>query len=57
MRLVEAHLRGALHLPVFHAADVMPLLGGGDREYAVAAKLLDAGRVFFPAGFEERPGD
>lgn len=34
--------------PLFHAADVVPMLAGGDLEYEVASTLLDAGRVFYP---------
>ncbi|MEV0247519.1 hypothetical protein AB0H76_13080 [Nocardia sp. NPDC050712] len=49
VQLVEAHQRGALHLPIFHAEDVLPLLDGHDREIAAAAVLLEANRVFYPA--------
>ncbi|MGW4244026.1 hypothetical protein [Nocardia sp. NPDC004722] len=52
VRLVEAHTRGSLHLPMFHADDVLPLLEGTDREYAAAALLLDKGKVFYPLGTE-----
>ncbi|WP_194818818.1 hypothetical protein [Nocardia sp. XZ_19_385] len=48
--LVEAHQRGALHLPIFHAEDVLPLLDGDDREIAAAAVLLEAQRLFYPGG-------
>lgn len=50
VRLVEAHGRGVTHLPICHAADVLPLLQGGDREFAAASTLLDGGRVFYPEG-------
>ncbi|UGT41087.1 hypothetical protein LTV02_34900 [Nocardia yamanashiensis] len=48
VRLVEAHQHGSLHLPVFHADDVLPLLDGSDREIAAAAVLLAENRVFYP---------
>ncbi|MEU8901158.1 hypothetical protein AB0C65_35195 [Nocardia sp. NPDC048505] len=46
--LIEAHQRGALHLPIFHAGDVLPLLDGDEREIAAAAVILAADRVFYP---------
>ena len=52
VRLVEAHQRGSTHLPFCHIDDVQPLLHGDDREYAAAATLLDAGKVFYPPGRE-----
>lgn len=36
--------------PIFRAADVLPLLAGGDREYAAASTLLDVNRVHYPEG-------
>lgn len=54
VRLVEAHHRGsARSLPMCHAADVLPLLEGDDRQYAAAAQLLDAGKVFYPNANEQ----
>ena len=50
VRLVEAHQRGNLHLPICHVADVEPLLAGNDREFAAAKVLIDGGRVFDPEG-------
>ncbi|WP_148310138.1 hypothetical protein [Nocardia otitidiscaviarum] len=50
VQLVEAHQHGSLHLPMFHADDVLPLLDGGDREIAAASVLLEANRVFYPEG-------
>lgn len=52
VRLVEAHFRGSAHLPMCHADDVLPLLRGDDREYRAAAALLEAGKVFYPLGYE-----
>ncbi|MEU6583959.1 hypothetical protein [Nocardia sp. NPDC046763] len=52
VRLVEAHKRGNLHLPMFHADDVLPLLDGDEREIAAAAVLLDANRVFYPESLD-----
>lgn len=50
VRLVEAHQRGNLHLPICHVDDVEPMLLGGDREYGAAQTLIDGGRVFDPEG-------
>lgn len=52
VRLVEAFQRNWPHLkpPICHADDVLPLLQGGDREFAAASTLLDADRVFYPNG-------
>ncbi|MGX1806277.1 hypothetical protein ACWIGI_11225 [Nocardia sp. NPDC055321] len=53
VQLVEAFNRGPSRvLPMCHALDVLPLLQGDDREYAVATQLLNAGRVFYPIGME-----
>lgn len=48
VQLVGAYQRNFQHLPMLHAADVLPLLHGDDREFAAASALLDAGRVFHP---------
>lgn len=51
VRLVEAHQRGNLHLPICHVDDVKPLLhSSDDREFAAAKALIDGGRVFDPEG-------
>lgn len=50
VQLVEAHQHGSSHLPMFHAADVLPLLDGSEREIAAATALLEANRVFYPEG-------
>ncbi|WP_280413169.1 hypothetical protein [Nocardia asiatica] len=50
VRLVEAYQRNYNHLPLLHADDVLPLLLGGDREFAAAETLLNADRVYYPEG-------
>jgi hypothetical protein len=50
VRLVEAYGRRNQRLPMLHADDVLPLLHGGDREFAAASALLEAERVFYPEG-------
>lgn len=40
-------------LPMFHAADVLPLLEADDRAFAAASTLLDAERVYYPEGTPE----
>lgn len=37
-------------LPLFHAADVLPLLAADDLAFAAASALLDAERVYYPEG-------
>jgi len=48
VRLVDTFTRRGWKLPMCHAADVMPMFDHGtERERAAAAKLIDAGRVFY----------
>ncbi|MBF6350339.1 hypothetical protein IU448_15130 [Nocardia flavorosea] len=52
--IVGAYERQFPHLkpPLFHADDVLPMLAGNDKEFQTASTLLEAYRVFYPAGSE-----
>lgn len=52
--IVGAYQRRFPHLapPLFHADDVLPMLAGNDKEFQAASTLLEAYRVFYPAGSE-----